>query len=390
VSSARYSRPLDTTAEKKFRAMNSLAELFVIGFSTEVRFRKFTENTHLYLLPHLPFPILRYFELLVLGQVILFWLIVRSRIEIVVTQSVYEGVVTLLPLKVAAWLGYKVRLVVEAHGDFEQSLFLYRRVRLGSVYRLLMNQAALYSLTRADSLRAISNFTKDQLQRWAPTKPIVQFPAWTDIETFLQSGLDRPHQPQKVILYAGVLTPLKGIHHLINAFSSITDQFPGEQLLIIGKEENRAYAAGLREQARDLGLENRIRFIAHCPQSELAVWMAKSAVLVLPSISEGLGRVVIEAMATGTPVIGSRVGGIPELIENGARGFLVPPGDENAIANKLRWVLSNPDTAREMGIRARDFAQRLFSTQSYLEGYRNVFEMAQSTIELREHAPSTL
>lgn len=370
--------------------MKSLAELFVIGFSTDLRLRRFTEHGHFYVLPHLPFPIFRYFELFAFGPVVLFWLIVRHRIQIVVTQSPYEGLVARLPLKLAEWLGHQVRLVVEAHGDFEQSLFLYRRIPLRSLHRFVMNQGALYSLNRADSLRAISKSTKEQLRRWAPTKPVVQFPAWTDIETFLRSGINRQNKARKGILYAGVLAPLKGIHHLINAFSAIAAQFPAEQLLIIGKEENRAYAAGLREQARDLGLENRIRFIAHCPQSELAVWMAKSAVLVLPSISEGLGRVVIEAMATGTPVIGSRVGGIPELIENGARGFLVPPGDENAIANKLRWVLSNPDTAREMGIRARDFAQRLFSTQSYLEGYRNVFEMAQSTIELKEHAPSTL
>jgi glycosyltransferase involved in cell wall biosynthesis len=173
----------------------------------------------------------------------------------------------------------------------------------------------------------------------------------------------------------GVLTSLKGIHHLINAFSLIAEEFPNAKLLIIGKEENRGYAVGLHEQVRKLGLENRIQFIAPQPQSELAIRMAKASVLVLPSLSEGFGRVIIEAMATGIPVIGSRTGGIPELIEDGTNGFLVRPGDEKTLAEKLHWVLSNPTKAEEMGAIGRAFVERCFSTANYLKGYEQTFEM---------------
>ena len=109
--------------------MKSLAELFVIGFSPDFRLRRFTEHAHFYVLPHLPLPILRYLELFVLGQILLFWLIVRHRIQVVVTQSPYEGFVAALALKFAGWLGYQVRLVVEVHGDFEGSLFLQREIQ---------------------------------------------------------------------------------------------------------------------------------------------------------------------------------------------------------------------------------------------------------------------
>ena len=118
--------------------------------------------------------------------------------------------------------------------------------------------------------------------------------------------------------------------------------------------------------------------------------MAEASVLVLPSMSEGLGRVIIEAMATGTPVIGSRVGGIPELIEDGVRGFLVPPGNENVLAEKLRCILNSPDEARAMGACGRRFAERLFSTESYLRGYEQIFEMTQPRMEHTKHAPSSL
>ena len=112
--------------------------------------------------------------------------------------------------------------------------------------------------------------------------------------------------------------------------------------------------------------------------------------LVLPSTSEGLGRVIIEAMATATPAIGSDVGGIPELISDGVNGFLIAPGDEQALAEKLRWVFNNPDQTREMGRSARAFAKQAFSTENYLKGYRQIFQIGLPTLEQGEHAASTL
>ncbi len=368
--------------------MKSLADLFIIGFSPGLQLRRFTEHAHFYVLPQLPLPTLRYLELFVLGQILMFWLIVRHRIQVVVTQSPYEGFVAAVALKFAGWLGYQVRLVVEVHGDFERSLFLQREIQFPGFYRVLMNRLASYSIKQADLLRAISKFTKEQLQEWAPGKTIVQFPAWTDIETFVQSGIQSKRDIPQAILYAGVLTPLKGIHHLINAFGPIAQEFPRAQLVIVGKNENKSYSTNLREQIKELGLNNRVHFIGPQPQSELAILMAKASVLVLPSMSEGLGRVIIEAMATGTPVIGSRVGGIPELVQDGVRGFLVPPGDENALAEKLRWILSNPEKSGAMGKAGRAFVERFFSTENYLNGYKHILEIANPGVEHTEHAPS--
>jgi glycosyltransferase involved in cell wall biosynthesis len=389
LGGARYGRPLDRTSEKKFRAMKALGTLFVIGFSKDLQMRRFTEHARFYLLPQAPWPILRYLEMLVVGQMILFWLIVQRRVEVVVAQSPHEGFIAALAVKFAGWFGFQARLVVEIHGDFEESLFLQREIQFVGLYRFVMSRVAHYSIKQASLLRAVSNSTKEQIKRWAPDKPIIQFPAWTDIETFLQSG-QRPKSRGPGILYAGVLTPLKGIHHLVNAFAAVAAEFPSVQLCIIGKDANKTYAADLTEQANKLGLKDRVRFMGAMSQSELAFWMANSSVLVLPSTSEGLGRVILEAMAAGTPVIGSRVGGIPELVEDGARGFLVPPGDENALAEKLRWILNNPAKSSEMGKSGRAFVERFFSTESYLKGFKQIFEVAQPRIEHTEHATSIL
>src|SRR5438093_7836832 len=298
LSSARYGEPLDTTNEKKFLALKSLGELFVVGFSKDFRPRRFTEHVRFYLLPKLPIPILRYAEIFMVGSPLVLWLIFRHGVQVLVAQSPYEGFAAALAKKIAGWLGYRIVLVVESHGDFEESLFLQRRVALAGLYRFLMRHAARFSLTHADSLRAISNSTKLQLERQSPGKPIVRFPAWTDIEVFLQAGGSREQNFPQSILYAGVLTPLKGVHHLINAFVGLAQEFPQARLVLVGHEENKSYAAQLKEQVKRFGLDERVQFIGVMPQVELALWMRKACVFVLPSVSEGLGRVGVEAMAT--------------------------------------------------------------------------------------------
>src|SRR5881628_1970611 len=103
LGGARYTRPLDETAEKKFRTISSLGQAFVVGFSSDLRPRMFTEHAHFYLLPQLPLPILRYVELFVLGQFLVLWLMVRHRVQVVVAQSPYEGFIAALAKKFAGW-----------------------------------------------------------------------------------------------------------------------------------------------------------------------------------------------------------------------------------------------------------------------------------------------
>ena len=207
-----------------------------------------------------------------------------------------------------------------------------------------------------------------------PGRPIVQFPAWTDMDVFLAMPALTGDVRSQGILYTGVLIPRKGVHHLINAFAHVAKDFLQARLLIVGHEENKTYTAELKEQVKRLGVDGRVQFIGAMPQAELATWMRRASVFVLPSVSEGLGRVVVEAMASGTPVIGSNVGGIPDMVQDNVTGFLIPSGDEMVLAEKIRWVLENPDKTREMGHHARAFAERFFSTKVYINGYKQILK----------------
>jgi len=380
LGGARYSQPLDATSEKKWRLLSELGEMFVIGFSQDARPRRFTQHAQFYLLPKFPLPSLRYLAMLTAGPALALWMIFRHGVRIFIAQSPYEGFAAAMAKVLACLAGFKVALIVESHGDFEGSLFLQRRVRCQNLYRWLMRRTARFALQHADLLRAVSNSTRKQLETWLPGKPIVQFPAWTDIEVFLKAGEgDGTREP--VILFAGVLTPLKGVHHLLHAFAKVAQEFPEVRLEIVGRDENPEYAEELRQELFRLRLNGRVSFVGEVPQAELANRMSRSRVFVLPSLSEGLGRVVVEAMATGTPVIGSHVGGIPEMVQEGLTGFLVPPGDEEALAERLRWVLKHPQEAKAMGHRAREFARSFFSPEVYLAGYRRLFEMAEEVLK---------
>jgi glycosyltransferase involved in cell wall biosynthesis len=377
LGGARYNRPLDATSEKKFQAMKSLGELFVIGFSGDLRPRRFTEHAKFYLLPKLPFALLRYAEMFVLGAPLAFWLVGRHGVQVLVAQSPYEGFVATFVKRIAGCVGRKVVLIVETHGDFEESLFMQRRIVCPRLYRFVMRCTASVALKHADLFRSISSSTHQQLENQIAKRPVVQFPTWTDLEVFFEAGTNKDRTCHD-ILYTGALIPRKGVHHLIVAFAQVAKEVSEARLVIVGHDENRAYTSDLKKQVTQLGLTQRVRFLPQMPQAKLAEWMSRARVFVLPSISEGLGRVVFEAMATGTPVVGSHIGGIPDMIEDGVTGFLVPPGDEVSLADKIRWMFDYPAEARAMGKRARSAAEQIFSTKTYIAGYQKLFTTARS------------
>lgn len=377
LGGTRYSQPLDETSSKKFRLLAEVGDIFIIGFSQDGKPRRFYQYARFYLLPQLPLPVLRYLLMFTAGAALALWLILRHNAHILVAQSPYEGFAGAVAKKLAGISGRRVVLIVESHGDFEQSLFLQRRVAFRSLYRTLMAWSARYALKQADILRAVSDSTRAQLARWAPAKSIVQFPAWTDIEAFLNSKADSSDID---VLYAGALTPLKGVHILIEAFSKVAKELPEIKLYIVGRDQNKEYAAELHHKVAALGLSEKVYFVREVPQQQLARIMARCRVFVLPSLSEALGRVVFEAMAAGKPVIGSAVGGIPEMVQDGVTGFLVPPGNPETLADRLSWLLTHPEKAAEMGKRARAFAEKFFSPAAYQQGYGRLIKEAEKIL----------
>lgn len=381
VSSVRYQTPLDASVEKKFQLLSSLGNLFVIGFSSGVKPRHFQQHARFYLLPHLRFSVGRYLELFILAPVLGLWLIFRHHVNVLVAQSPYEGVMAALAKHVAGWCGRHVILIVESHGDFEETLFMHRRIYFPALYRALMRFAARFTFRSTDVLRAVSGSCRRQLEQWKPGLDVFKFFTWTNIEVFQQIGAERGETISHTFLYAGDVIPRKGVIHLVNAFADVVANFSQARLMIIGKEENQTYTTEVKQRVQELNLEQHIQFLPRLPQPELARYMGQAAVFVFPTYSEGLPRVVFEAMSAGLPVLSTAVSGIPEIVQEGETGILLEPGDEAGLSQNMCWLLEHPRETADMGRKAYAFACASFSSEAYVQGYRRMFAAARNILD---------
>ena len=292
-----------------------------------------------------------------------------------VAHDPYIGGAAALTKGLARFCGRRVALVVESRGEMDAGLFGQRHMPFKAFWLFIMRRVARYSVRRADALRAISSSTTRQLRALNRDRPLLSFMSWTDSAVFAQVRTRRPVSQRHDILFAGALIPRKGVHFLLEAFARVQADMPQARLRLAGQAANRDYATRLRRQVDDLQLAQHVVFEPHLSQGELAQRMADARVLVLPSQSEGLGKVIIEAMLCGTPVLASHVDGIPEIVEDGVTGYLVPPGDVAALADRLRHLFRAADVDA-MGARARAFAIDFFSPDAYVQQYGRLFTLA--------------
>jgi glycosyltransferase involved in cell wall biosynthesis len=158
-------------------------------------------------------------------------------------------------------------------------------------------------------------------------------------------------RPGKRLLFVGRLAAVKGVPVLLRAFAETLEAHPEAHLTLIGDGPERARIEAL---ARELGLGGAVRFPGYLSQDEVADELARADLFVLPSFAEGVPVVLMEAMAARLPVVATRIAGIPELVDEGVAGRLVPPGDAASLARALSDLLAEPDLRRRMGEAGRE------------------------------------
>ena len=184
-------------------------------------------------------------------------------------------------------------------------------------------------------------------------------------------------EERPVILHVARLVEVKGTRYLLRAFATVARRYDGVQLVIIGDGPLRR---PLQALAASAGIRDRVEFLGALRHAEVLSWMRKAAMLVLPGIrtatgrAEGLGMVLLEAAATGLPVIGSRVGGIPECILEGRTGFLVPERDDAALAQRMAELLEDTVKRRQMGTEGRALVERRFDIHRQTEALESLYD----------------
>lgn len=148
------------------------------------------------------------------------------------------------------------------------------------------------------------------------------------------------------VLFVGRLAAMKGVPVLLDAFARLRTRHPDVRLVLVGDGEDRAR---IEARAHALGLDARVIFAGYRSQEEVAQELSDTDLFVLPSFAEGVPVVLMEALASGVPVVTTRIAGIPELVEHGESGLLVPPGNTDRLAEAMSNLLSDADARDRMG-----------------------------------------
>ena len=327
VGRTRYRLPLDESLDRKFRALEDELTVRVLGSAqpdsqlTSQTFRLVRCKQPAFLdgaLFYATLPALVGVELR------------RFRPHAVITQSVYEAAAVLLAKGLTR---SDARVVVDVHGDWDTATELYGS-RKRRFLAPLTTRVSRFSVRRADAVRTISEFTSERVRKEG-VEPLSVFPAYVDFTTFLERSPQAPPLQARA-LFVGVLERYKNVDGLAEAWRLAAPRVPKAKLLIVGSgREQPTVETLVAELPEQTSWEPRL------PQAEIAGALDDSTALVLPSRSEGLPRIVIEAFCRGRPVVGARAGGIPDIVEDGVNGLLVPPGDAPALADALVHLLGD-------------------------------------------------
>lgn len=211
---------------------------------------------------------------------------------------------------------------------------------------------------------AVSHHVKDHLVKRFQIDPSIVAVVHPGVEPSVQSTsppvLDPEHVP--VIGTAGPLETAKGIPFLLKAARRVSASHPSVQFVIAGAgpEENR-----LRRLSEELGVSTHVTFISN--MHNFTASLSAMDIFCLPSLQQGLGAIMMEAMAMGKPVIASDVGGVYSVVCDGATGLLVPPSDSRRLAERIQELLNDPIAARAIGEAGRQLIREDFNVETMVE-----------------------
>lgn len=225
---------------------------------------------------------------------------------------------------------------------------------------------------KANAVVAVSQGMKDLALKTSPEQPMSVIPNGIDLTLFRESrgsmdGILR-------LISTSRLTPRKGLRYLIEALRILREHYSitAVKVLLIGDGNERA---GLEELTKTAGVMEQVRFLGRIPHNELPQWYAKADVFVLPSLNEGMSNAMLEALASGLPLLVTRTGGAEELLEEGHNGFAIQMKNARDIAEKVKKLFNDVPLRRAMARASRQKAEAMSwhrVAQAYRQLYQNV------------------
>lgn len=346
VGRTRYRLPLDESRRRKFAALAEVADIRVLASAPAGASR----GDEVFTLVR-PFPI-RALDGIAF-HALLPWRVARElrsfKPTVVLVQGAHEAALVLVGRRLAR---SRVPIVLDVHGDWRTATRLY-----GSPARRLLNpvadRLAAWAIRRVDAIRTVSDFTTG-LVRELGVEPTATFPAFMDLEPFLTPPVPLPLRPRA--LFVGVLELYKGLDLLAEAWPLVAKQVPDAELRLIGSGAREDLVRQMTDRGPNVTWESGLE-----PEG-VAAELDRATCLVLPSRREGMGRVVVEAFCRGRGVVGTRGGGIEDLVRDDANGLLVPSDDVSALVGALVRILTDEALAERLALEARKGSEAWYAS----------------------------
>jgi N-acetyl-alpha-D-glucosaminyl L-malate synthase BshA len=226
-----------------------------------------------------------------------------------------------------------------------------------------------FGIEVSDGVTAVSRWLKEETAKNFHTdKAIEVIPNFVDPARFRRTSPSFLAAPEeKLVCHVSNFRPVKRVMDVVETFRRIQEKVPSK-LIMIGDGPDRSRAEAF---ARDHDLRDRIVFLGNVPNLEEV--LGACDLFLLPSNAESFGMAALEAMTSEVPVIATRAGGLPEVVDDGVTGYLLPVGDVEAMAERGIEILSDDGLRRRMGKRARELAVERFDEQKIVPLYRELY-----------------
>ena len=368
IAPTTYQLPLTENLKKKFITLSEVCNVSVLAFANSKTFLNETYG-NFYLNKKIKNRLFNYFRIIQISIFTTHKIIKKENIDIVCFQDPVSSFFSILFLKVRR---AEVKIVVETHGDFIETLSLEKNLVLPSLYKKLFYIMAKYSIGKSNIIRAVSSSTEQQVLDIDSSKSVVRFPAWIDFKDF-QNIEPKPLSKDKFnILFIGSVTDRKKPHMIIEAIERSNDK--SYNLSIVGPAPNEKYFKELKDLIDKSDLQNQVSLIGPVDRESVKDYYSTSNLMILPSISEGLARVIFESQVAMCPVLVTDAPGMSDIVIDGQTGYVFESNNLDSLSLRIEYIKNNYEEASLVAKNAKGFILSNYSEDNFKFSFKKLFD----------------
>ncbi len=368
IAPTTYQLPLTENLKKKFITLSEVCNVSVLAFANSKTFLNETYG-NFYLNKKIKNRLINYFRIIQISIFTTHKIIKKENIDIVCFQDPVSSFFSILFLKVRR---AEVKIIVETHGDFIETLSLEKNLVLPRLYKKLFYIMAKYSIGKSNIIRAVSSSTEQQVLDIDSSKSVVRFPAWIDFKDF-QNIEPKPLSKDKFnILFIGSVTDRKKPHMIIEAIQRINDK--SYNLSIVGPAPNEKYFKELKDLIDKSDLQNQVSLIGPVDRESVKDYYSTSNLMILPSISEGLARVIFESQVAMCPVLVTDAPGMSDIVIDGQTGYVFESNNLDSLSLKIEYIKNNYEEASLVAKNAKGFILSNYSEDNFKFSFKKLFD----------------